>query len=109
MATRKQPPPSRVTQPTSVRFEATLGPTPRRKAVLAAAELDLDRLPDADGKVKLLLTADDARRLLEQGYEVHLTAAIPVAPLDPKRIMTDEQAKRWLEQQVKGIPRKGDR
>ena len=52
--------------------------------MLAAAELDLDRLPDADGKVKLLLTADDARRLLEQGYEVHLTAAIPVAPLDQK-------------------------
>jgi hypothetical protein len=108
MATRK-PPPSRVTQPTSVRFEATLGPTPRGKAVLAAAELDLDRLPDVDGKVKLLLTADDARRLLEQGYEVHLTAAIPIAPLDPKLVMTDKQAKRWLEQQVKGIPKKRGR
>jgi hypothetical protein len=84
-----------------------LGPTPRGKAVLAAAELDLDRLPDANGKVKLLLTADDARRLLEQGYEVHLTAAIPVAPLDQKRVMTDDQAQRWLEQQVKGIPKRG--
>ena len=109
MATRKQPAPSRVTQATSVRFEATLGATSHRKAVLAAAELDLDRLPDADGQVKLLLTADDARRLLEHGYEVHLTAAIPVAPLDPKRIMTDQYAKRWLEQQVKGIPKKGGR
>jgi hypothetical protein len=109
MAIRKQPAPSRVTQATTVRFEATLGPTPHRKAVLAAAELELDRLPDADGKVKLLLTADDARRLLEHGYEVHLTAAIPVAPLDQKRIMTDEQAKRWLEQQVKGMPKKGGR
>ncbi len=109
MATRKQPAPSRVTQATSVRFEATLGPAPRGKAVLAAAELDLDRLPDANGKVKLLLTADDARRLLEQGYEVHLTAAIPVAPLDQKQVMTDDQAQRWLEQQVKGIPKKGGR
>ena len=51
MATRKQHAPSRVTQATSVRFEATLGATPYRKAVLAASELDLDRLPDADGKV----------------------------------------------------------
>ena len=93
MATRKQPAPPRV----------------HRKAVLAAAELDLDRLPDADGKVKLLLTADDARRLLEQGFEVHLTAAIPVAPLDKKEILTDEQAMRWLEQQVKGLPKKGGR
>lgn len=106
---RKEPDPSKVTQAPTVRFEATLGPTPRRRAVAAAAEFDLDRLPDADGKVKLLLTADDARRLLEQGYEVRLTAAIPVGPLDQKRIMTDEQAKRWLEQQVKGIPKKGSR
>lgn len=112
MATRKQPPrsaPPRVTQATSVRFEATLGPTPYAKALSAAAELDLDRLPDVDGKVKLLLTADDAHRLLEQGYEVHLTAALPVAPLNPKLIMTDKQAQSWLEQQVKGLPKKGDR
>jgi hypothetical protein len=109
MATRRKAVPPRVTQPTSVRFEATLGPTPHDEAVLAAAELDLDRLPDADGRVKLLLTADDARRLLEQGYEVHLTAAIPVAPLDQKLIMTDKQARRWLEQQVKRIPKKGGR
>ena len=107
MATRKKPVPPRVTQATSVRFEATLGSTPHRKAALAAAELDLDRLPDADGKVKLLLTADDARRLLEQGYEVHLTAAIPVAPLNRKLVMSDEQAQRSLEQRVKGVPKKG--
>lgn len=109
MATRKKPVPPRITQATSVRFEATLGSTPHRKAVLAAAELDLDRLPDADGKVKLLLTADDACRLLEQGYEVHLTAAIPVAPLDRKLVMSDEQASRLLEQRVRDLPKKGGR
>jgi hypothetical protein len=109
MATRKKPVPPRVSQATDVRFEATLGSTPHDKAVLAAAELDLDRLPDADGKVKLLLTADDARRLLEQGYEVHLTAAIRVAPLDQKLVMTDQQATDWLKQQVKRIPKKGGR
>lgn len=109
MATRKKPVPPRLTQPADVRFEATLGPTAHHKAELAAAELDLDRLPDAHGKVKLLLTSDDARRLLERGYEVHLTAAIPVAPLDRKLVMTNQEAKRWLEQQVKGIPKKGGR
>ena len=86
-----------------------MGSAPHGKAVLAAADLDLDRLPDANGKVKLLLTADDARRLLEQGYEVHLTSAVPVAPLNQKLVMTDAHATRWLEQQVKGIPKKGGR
>lgn len=115
MVTRKQSPRSpdsirpSVTQATSVRFEATLGPTPYGKALLVAAQLDLDRLPDVDGKVKLLLTAEDAQRLLKQGYEVHLTAAIPVAALNPKLIMSDAEAQRRLEQRVKGIAQKGGR
>lgn len=107
MATRKKVPQSPAAPAAAVRFEATLGAAPHAKAVSTAAALDLDRLPDAKGKVKLLVSADDARRLLEQGFEVHLTAAIPVAPLAKDLIMSDAQAKSWLEQQVKGIPRKG--
>lgn len=89
----------------TVRFEATLGKTPHAEATKAAALLDLDRLPDANGDVTLLLSADDARRLLDQGFEVHLKAAVPVAPLAKDRVMSDAQAKNWLEEQVKGIPR----
>lgn len=92
-----------------LRFEATLGPLPRRRAVAAAAELDLDRLPDVDGKVHLLISPADAQRLLDQGFEVRLVAAVPVKPLDPKLVMTDAQSKRLLEAQVKGLPRKGGR
>ena len=90
-----------------LRFEATLGPLPRGKAVAAAAELDLDRLPDLAGKVRLLITPADAQRLLERGYEVRLDAAVPIKPLDPKLVMTDQESKRQLEAQVKGLPRKG--
>jgi hypothetical protein len=108
-ATPPKPIPAPITQLISVRFEATLGSAPYAKAVKAAAEFDLDRLPDARGKVTLLLSPDDARRLLEYGFEVHLTAAIPVGPLDQRLVMTDEQAKRSLERQLKGIPRKGGR
>jgi hypothetical protein len=89
----------------ALRFEATLGPAARAKALAAASMLDLDRLPDAQGQVRLLVSADDARRLLEQGFEVHLKAAVPVAPLAPSLVMSDAQAKTWLEQQLKGIPR----
>jgi hypothetical protein len=107
MATQKKTVETRRTQASEVRFEATLPATPRAKAAEAAALLDLDRLPDAEGKVRLLLTPDDTRRLLERGYEVQLSKAISLAPLDPKLILSDDQARRWLEQQVKGIPKKG--
>jgi hypothetical protein len=105
MVTRKHTPDTRKGPPSTIRFEATLGAAPRAKAVKAASELDLDRLPDAKGEVTLLLSPDDARRLLEQGFEVHLKAAVPVAPLAKERVMSDTQAQRWLEEQVKGLPR----
>lgn len=89
----------------NLRFEATLGNTARAKAMVAASQLDLDRLPDHRGEVRLLISADDARRLLEQGFEVHLKAAVPVAPLPKSLVMSDERAAGWLEAQLKGIPR----
>ncbi len=105
MATAKKPPPAAQGHNAPVRFEATLGSASRAKAVAAAATLDLDRLPDAKGQIRLLLSPDDARRLLEQGFEVHLMAAVPVAPLAKERVMSDTRAKAWLEEQVKGLPR----
>jgi len=107
MATRTKSPEPRQEPATTVRFEASLGPAPRTKAIAAASVLGLDRLPDAQGKVRLLITADDARRLLDQGFEVHLKAAVPVAPLAKDRVMSDAQARNWLEEQVKGLPRQG--
>jgi hypothetical protein len=92
----------------AVRFEARLAAgVPRAKAVAAAAALDLDRLPDAEGQVRLLISADDARRLLGQGFEVHLTAAVPVAPLNKALVMSDAQAGSWLDERIKGLPRQG--
>lgn len=107
MATGKKPPETRHAQATKVRFEATLGAAPLAKAITAASVLDLDRLPDAEGKVRLLITADDARRLLDQGFEVTLKAAMPVTPLAKDRVMSDAQARKWFEEQVKGLPRQG--
>lgn len=105
MVIRKKIPDTKKGPPSTIRFEATLGTAPRAKAMKAASALDLDRLPDAKGEVTLLLSPDDARRLLDQGFEVHLKAAHPVAPLGKERAMSDAQAQRWLEEQVKGLPR----
>jgi hypothetical protein len=90
-----------------LRFEANLGPLPRSKAIAVAAELALDRLPDVSGKVRLLISPADAQRLLDRGFEVRLIAAVPVKPLEPKLVMTNERSKGLLEAQVKGLPRKG--
>jgi hypothetical protein len=57
----------------------------------------------------LMMSAVYASRLQEHGFEFDLSAEMPVAPLDKKEILTDEQAMRWLEQQVKGLPKKGGR
>jgi hypothetical protein len=95
--------------PGDIRFEATLGPTPYREALATAAGMDLDRLPDVDGQVRLLLTPDDARRLLAMGVPVHLEKAHPVAPLPGERVMNDTEAKSWLEKRLKGLPKQGGR
>ena len=89
------------------RFEATLDPAKRARSLATVEDLALDRLPDVDNKVRLLLSPDDARELLKRGFEIHLLGTIPVAPLDPSLVMTDKQSKALLEAQLKGIPRKG--
>ena len=93
----------------ALRFEATLGDAPRAKALHVAATLALDRLPDVDRKVRLLISPDDARRLLESGFEVHLKSAVPVAPLDRSLILSDKDATAWLDKQLKSVAPKGAR
>lgn len=92
-----------------LRFEATLGPASRAKALEVAADLALDRLPDVDRKVRLLISPDDARRLLESGYEVHLLSAVPVAPLNASLVLSDKDAAAWLDKQLKSVAPKGER
>ena len=88
-----------------LRFEATVHPGKGQLALEAVADLDLDRVPDPEGGVRLLLTADDAARLVGRGYEVHLVGVIPVTPLDTSLVTDEGAALRWLEEQVKGIQR----
>jgi hypothetical protein len=89
------------------RFTAVVTKPARREAMRVVSELGLDRLPDRDRKLHLLITADDARRLLERGVQVELLSVNPVAPLDPSLILTDEAARADLERRLKGVPRAG--
>jgi hypothetical protein len=97
---------SKDTATSAFRFVAALPEESRSKALSAAAELALDRLPDAQGKLQLLISADDARRLLERGIQVHLQAVLPVTPLDQKLVFSDKAASTLLERRVKSVARK---
>jgi hypothetical protein len=87
----------------NVRFEATIHAGRNARKANWADHLDIDRIPDAKGQVRALVTADDCVRLLDQGLEIRLYRAHPIEPLNPALIETDESVRRWLDEQVSGI------
>ncbi len=101
--------PSRSDEPPEppLRFDATITTTERAAAIETVTAMDLDRLPDLNGEVRVLLTLEEVGALVESGHEVHLRAALRVTPLDRSLILDDRSAQEWLEQQVEGIARQG--
>src|SRR5688500_18209470 len=83
----------------TMRFHATIHPRDKESAS-RIDQLDIDRVPDAKGVVRALVTAADLARLLDQGFEVHLHHAHPVQPLNSKLIETDESVRRWLDKKL---------
>jgi hypothetical protein len=92
----------------AVRFEAKVLPGERKLSLTRVADLDLDRIPDPDGDVRVLIGAEDAEALVAQGYEVLLLRAQPVEPLDANLVSDDESVRAWLEEQTRGIKRQGN-
>ena len=86
-----------------MRFEATIYPGRKAKKKDWADDLEVDRVPDARGRVRALITVEDLVRLLDRGLEVRLYRAHAYEPLDPSLIMTEESFKRWLDEQVNNL------
>lgn len=89
----------------SMRFEATVHAGDQEQTLDGVADLDLDRVPDPEGGVRLVVTVDDAAQLVQRGYEVHLLRALPMAPLDDALVANDDDVRAALEEQVRGIDR----
>jgi hypothetical protein len=87
------------------RFEATVHPGAMDVALESVADLDLDRVPDPQLGVRLLVTTDELVALLERGFEVRLHGLAHVEPLRPELRFRDDEAIAWLEGRVQGIPR----
>ncbi len=94
-----EPPPRRV------RFEATIHPGRKARDPDWMDHLSVDLVPDPKGRVRALLSSDDLQRLLREGFEIRLQHAHPVRPLKPELIETDDSAQRWLEDQLRNVPR----
>lgn len=89
----------------ALRFEATVQQGDRERALARVADLDLDRVPDPRGEVRLLIDADELAALLDDGYEVRLFRTVRPEPLGADLVVSDDEAVRWLEERVQGIPR----
>jgi hypothetical protein len=92
-------------EPESLRFEATVHPGDADVPLQGVADLDLDRVPDPQRGVRVLVTTDDIVALLERGYEVRLHRLARLEPLSPGLRMSDDDATAWLEERVKDIAR----
>ena len=93
--------------PEAVRFEATVHPRPGVVVAAAAveqrvSELDLDRVPDTAGELRVLLTPDEMARLTAQGFEVRVQQALPVRPLEPGLVADDAAVREWFDTTVRG-------
>jgi hypothetical protein len=88
-----------------LRFEATVHAGDADVPLEGVADLDLDRVPDPQRGVRMLVTTDDIVALLERGYEVRLHRLARVEPFSPELRVSDEEAIAWLEKRVKGIAR----
>lgn len=73
---------------------------------LAAVEgLDLDRLPDPEGRVRVLVDEEQLRRLQDDGFTVEVRQRIGVEALDPALVYTDDDARAWAQTRLQGLPR----
>jgi hypothetical protein len=81
----------------AMRFEATVYPTARSAELGAVDALDLDRVPDPEGGVRVLVGPEDMRRLVAEGFEVRVQAVAPVAPLDPGLVADGPDVRTWFD------------
>ena len=88
------------------RFEATVHRGEVDRPGERLAELDVDRVPDPDGGVRILADLEQCAALVREGFEVRLLRAVPVAPaLTPAARLRDDDVRAWVEDRLRGVPR----
>lgn len=85
---------------TVMRFEATVHTTTRSLDLGGVDALDLDRVPDPEGGVRMLVGPEDMARLVAAGFEVRVQAVVPVRPLDPRLVSGESDVRAWFDDQT---------
>lgn len=83
------------------RFEATVHPREAGAELRRVDDLDVDRVPDPEGEVRVIVDAEDCRRLVDSGFEVRLLRSVPVRPIDQRMVATEEDARSWLDSRIR--------
>ena len=95
--------------PPELRFEVTVHHGDAGTPMNHVADLDLDRVPDPEGGVRLLATAQECAVLVDEGYEVRLHRTVSVSPPATVDVAGDDidedSVRRWLEERTRGVPR----
>ena len=102
-------PPDDSTPPGGMRLEVTVHPGAgaEQSSLDGVYDLDLDRVPDPKGELRVLVTEEQLKELVARGYEVRQLKSYPVQPLDKSLIMDDETAVGAVERQLEGLRQKG--
>lgn len=101
-----QPQSPQESEPVAMRFEATIHAVEAGEMDLArVAELDVDRIPDPEDSVRLLVSLDECARLVQEGFEVRLQRAVPIRPLDPRLVADDDELRAWFDERVRATGR----
>lgn len=85
----------------ATRFEATVHVLTDDADLKRVADLDVDRVPDPEGGVRVLVDPDECARLIDGGFEVRLQRAVPVRPLDPSLVAGDDDVRAWFAERVR--------
>jgi hypothetical protein len=90
------------------RFEATVhsGDLDRLSRL---ADLDLDRVPDPEGGVRILADLDTCAELVREGFEIRLLRSVPTRPLNASAIPGDHDVRGWLDDRLRGVAREETR
>lgn len=92
-----------------VRYGATLHPgSAGRFDASRAAELDLDRVPDPKGRIRVLIEPQQIHALVAAGVEVRLHRAVPIQPVDSRLVLDDDSARAWLDRRLEGLEREAE-
>ena len=93
--------------PGGMRLEVTVHPGAEQRSLDRVYDLDLDRIPDPKGELRVLVTEEQLKELVARGYEVRQLKSYPVQPLDKSLIMDDETAVGAVERQLERLRQKG--